>query len=292
MAPKYIITPAQAGKRLDQILGAIYPALGLRARRRLLSQALLNKKIVRSGIRPRLNDILELPDFNLPDQLINPEIIKKTGQWIFYFKPAGIHTCILAGQKNDSLEWRIQASNNALSINLVQRLDRDTCGIIAAVADEKKVAEFREAEKAGNCDKYYLALLQGKMQENMIAQWVLNTANRKKTGIIRECAPKERWTWFMPLPQAINNIPDLSWVLCKIKRGQRHQIRAHAAALGYPLAGDALYGSGAGDFCLRHFYISFSDIECFFLDNIQGSFFIAPELAQAIKQKYPVFSSY
>ena len=37
-----------------------------------------------------------------------------------------------------------------------------------------------------------------------------------------------------------------TWVRCDLETGRTHQIRVHMAHLGYPLLGDALYGSNLG----------------------------------------------
>ena len=41
--------------------------------------------------------------------------------------------------------------------------------------------------------------------------------------------------------------PGLFRVIASLERGYRHQVRAHLAAMGYPIAGDALYRPGGGD---------------------------------------------
>ena len=34
---------------------------------------------------------------------------------------------------------------------------------------------------------------------------------------------------------------DYTWILCKITKGKRHQIRLHLSAIGYPIVNDKLY---------------------------------------------------
>jgi hypothetical protein len=50
----------------------------------------------------------------------------------------------------------------------------------------------------------------------------------------------------------VPDVPRLSLVLCRIRLGARHQIRAHLAAAGHPLFGDGLYGDRAAPCPLLH----------------------------------------
>ena len=266
------ISPAQAGTRLDRILGEFYPALGLRGRRRLIPQILVNGQKAHPGYRPVAGDTVLLPelDSSLPPSLEPALLLHASGDYNFFFKPAGLDTCSLAGKAGDTLEARIVKFG--APGELLQRLDRNTCGIVAQAKNEDAAARFRQMEKTGLCRKFYLALVDGVLEKPVTASWMLRVADRKKTGIRKDQASPERWTWFIPLPELESPRPGTSWAACSIKRGSRHQIRAHAAALGIPLAGDRLYGGGSGEFCLRHFFLSFPGAECLDLEERNGAF--------------------
>jgi 23S rRNA-/tRNA-specific pseudouridylate synthase len=42
----------------------------------------------------------------------------------------------------------------------------------------------------------------------------------------------------------------MAWIEFRPKTGRTHQIRAHAAAIGHPILGDAVYGGGGSALCL------------------------------------------
>lgn len=276
-----------AGKRLDAALAAILPKMGLRGRRRAIlgGHVLVNGKKEAPSRKVRGGDeliFLESPE-KAPESAGDARFLQKQGDYLFFYKPAGLHSAALAGSPQISLESILPGllANAGLKIRgkarPLQRLDRQTSGIVCAALTEKAENFFRQAEKEGACRKHYLALLAGGLREPVAAKNRLLCAKRKKTAISSLSAPPDRHTFILPLRHFTRDNSDLpleqdecaTLALCRICRGQRHQIRAHAAAIGHPLLGDSLYGDSSGaPFRLEHFHISFPGRDClYFAEN-------------------------
>lgn len=199
----------------------------------------------------------------------SPRLLARQGDYCFLYKPALLHSVALAGSRQPSLEAHLPRllPGQAAATRLLQRLDYGTSGIVCAALSEDAAGAFRRAEAAGRCEKRYLALLHGILPGPVTARQALGTHGRRKTRVRADAGDKLRWTEFWPLhcwqgveaarllaglgcvagPNPLAEIGEgLTLAACRIRRGARHQIRAHAAALGYPLWGDALYGSGQG----------------------------------------------
>ncbi|WP_165064821.1 RNA pseudouridine synthase [Desulfovibrio sp. ZJ200] len=199
-----------------------------------------------------------------------PRLLARQGEYCFLYKPALLHSVALAGSRQPSLEAHLPRllPGQAAAARLLQRLDYGTSGIVCAALSEDAAKAFRRAEAAGHCEKRYLALLDGIVPGPLTARQALGTDGRRKTRVRADAGDTLRWTEFWPLhcwqgveaarllaglrsgaagPEpAADTVRGLTLAACRIRRGARHQIRAHAAALGYPLWGDALYGAGQG----------------------------------------------
>lgn len=163
------------------------------------------------------------------------------------------------------------------ALTLMQRLDFGTSGLLCAALSTSAAEDFRAAEAAGLCEKRYVALLSGVLSGPVVARQELGVSKRRKSRVLPALAHHTRWTEFWPLHvwkpgdvsvqalQALlgpagggapeNDAPvvtpeagglpvpaaGLTLAACRIHRGARHQIRAHAAGLGHPLWGDSLY---------------------------------------------------
>lgn len=231
------------------------------------------------------------PPYMMPS--LAPYLVLRQSGYGFFYKPSGLHTVALAGGGGASLEAAIvsllgDAPELAAACRLLQRLDYTTSGLVCAAFNPEAEAAFRAAEAKGLCEKRYVALLEGQMCAPRTAKFVLKTDNRTRSRVLAQQVNSERWTEFFPLyvwplqqetpPLFVSRLLEhagcvipmppqgLTLAACRIRRGARHQIRAHAAALGYPLWGDARYGGerwqGTGDnvFFLHHGAMYFSDI--------------------------------
>lgn len=278
MTGHFRIDASLAGKRLDAGLARFLPDLGLRARRRLVASGnvSLNGQPAAASRKLKSGDLLgivlpEQPgtaEARAQDDGQAPGLLASQGDYLFFYKPRGLHSAALAGGSHPSLEGlgaSLAPDANGAAPRLLQRLDYNTSGIICAARNESAGQFFRKSESSGKCLKFYLALLRGELTAPEIARQALDCARRKKSRILKQDAPRLLWTRFEPLltfpaRQILPEAPDTAAtiVLCSIHRGQRHQIRAHAAAIGYPLIGDPLYGdSQEENFRLEHFRLDF-----------------------------------
>lgn len=276
---KIVFGVEETGLRLDAVLASYYPKLGLRGRKRLVARAFLNGRPAVASTRVKPGDTLTIQENTAAYP--SAGLIAVETPFFFLFKPSGLHTASLAGSDQPSLEDQLPAllpAGLASESRLLQRLDYDTCGIVAGSFNGAGEKLFRQAEAGGECEKQYLALLSGQLDKPLCVKNKLDTDSRKKTRVLASAASSERWTQIRPLWRTMEG----TWALCRIKRGQRHQIRAHAAFCGFPLVGDRLYAGDKGKFCLRHFFIRFGKIAQFDLQGWPGCFSLPQGAAEGL----------
>ena len=139
----------------------------------------------------------------------------------------------------------------------MQRLDYATSGIVTCALNASAEALFRAEESSGHVCKYYLCLLQGNLDHSLLMKARLVGKGARVQATNENNPDPARWTEIVPLKvldaqEACFFLPrdvqDSSLTLagCRIHRGFRHQIRAHCALAGHPLANDDLYGHSDG----------------------------------------------
>lgn len=184
-----------------------------------------------------------------------PRLVALVGDFLALHKPCGLHSAHIAGGAGFSLErllaqeWaalceRLSLGSRPLPL-LLTRLDEVTSGIVLAAASPEAAAVFRAAEQRGEVEKHYLAVVRGHLQETLLLKNTLLTAKRKLTLALDEDNPDPaRHSLVQPLGEVDAAAPGQeagTLVRVLIKRGARHQIRAHLARAGYPLLGEWLY---------------------------------------------------
>lgn len=163
-------------------------------------------------------------------------------------KPAGL-LAVPGRTEPDCLSARAQALwPDAL---VVHRLDQATSGLIAmargAAAQRQLSADFA----ARRVHKTYTAIVQGLLREDsglinlpIGADW----PNRPRQQVDRLKGKPSLSLWWVLSRDEARNTTTLS---LEPVTGRTHQLRVHMQAIGHPIVGDALYGSGGARLMLH-----------------------------------------
>lgn len=163
-------------------------------------------------------------------------------------KPAGIETQPTLARYRGTLYEALQVwlardmrphHGQRLEIGMAQRLDRDTSGVIVFSIHPLAHKELTRQVVERLARKEYLAIVSGTPEERR-GRFHSHLRRDRKSGRVQSCAEggQEAITDYTVLASQ----GGLSLVHVLLHTGRTHQIRAHFAEAGHPLAGDRLYG--------------------------------------------------
>lgn len=137
----------------------------------------------------------------------------------------------------------------------VNRLDRDTSGLVIIAKDQISAGKLSDSMKRGEFRKYYECVVEGcpTPNEGMIDAPIMRECEGSIKRIVSPEGKSAKTEYKVISTDGAHSV-------CRVRlyTGRTHQIRVHLAHIGHPLVGDFLYGNEeSGDFHLRCVEIDF-----------------------------------
>ena len=190
----------------------------------------------------------EIPYHLEPDPSIVVPVVYEDDDVLVVDKPSGLVVHPAPGHWRGTLVNALLARGDRYGgiagvarPGIVHRLDRDTSGLLIVAKNDAAQASIMAQLKARRIRKTYLALVQGSVSASagrIEAPIGRDPKDRKRMAVVSDGRPavtgyrvRERFR---------------DWTLLELDlvTGRTHQIRVHLMALGHPVAGDPVYGTG------------------------------------------------
>lgn len=244
----FVANDVDKGRELKEIL---YDEMKLSSR--LVRKAKRNKNILVNGnkitfhAKLRVGDVVEVIMEEAPNQFeaenIPIDIAYQDMDLMIVNKPSGIvvhptkgHQ---AGTLANALVHLMEQTGEEFRIRFVNRLDRDTSGLIIVAKNQYTQQELSKQMQDNLVEKNYLAVVKGVMQKDkgtIDAPIGLENPEDIERKVYGDGQPS------VTHYEVVQRLKGATLVRVKLETGRTHQIRVHMKHIGYPLIGDILYG--------------------------------------------------
>jgi 23S rRNA pseudouridine1911/1915/1917 synthase len=158
-------------------------------------------------------------------------------------KPAGLVVHPAPGHRGETLVsvlGELLGGGEEGRSGIVHRLDKDTSGLMMVARDDEAHRRLAAMIKARDVSRVYLALIEGRprSRSGTIDAPLGRDHRAPEKRAVRGRGARDARTHF----EVIETLPADTLVEARLETGRTHQIRAHFAAIGHPVAGDPRYG--------------------------------------------------
>ena len=138
----------------------------------------------------------------------------------------------------NALMWYYQQKGETFVYRCINRLDRDTTGLLIVAKNMLSGGILSDMSKKREIQREYLAIAEGEVpQEGVIDAPIA----RKEESVIERCVDFEKGDRAVTHYWRLDYRNGYSLVRLKLETGRTHQIRVHMKYIGSPLTGDYLY---------------------------------------------------
>ena len=210
---------------------------------RVNSQEVNVRYVLKEGDDLQVGFPEEVPSEGMKGENLPLDIRYEDDYLLVVNKPAGVSSIPSrehpSGSLANGLIGYYQRIGLKSAAHIVTRLDRDTSGLVLIAKHRHVHHLFSWQQRSRKIHRLYEAIAEGSIcqDKGTIEQPIA----RKKDSIIeREVSAEGQYA--CTHYQVISRHNEFTHVKLKLDTGRTHQIRVHLAWLGYPLAGDELYG--------------------------------------------------
>ena len=243
------------GQRLDNfLLGQLKGVPRSHVYRLIRSgQVRVNSGRVRASYRLKLADRVRVPPVarrsgtkpKIPEgglQWLEDRILAEDSRLLVLDKPSGMAVHAGTGVDFGCIEALRSLRPGLPALDLVHRLDRGTSGCLLVAKRRSALRRLHSLLRNGGMRKRYLTLLCGSWQHGRVEVDAPLLTERQRNGesfvSVSESGKAARSQF-----RVVENYGSRATLMeVSIVTGRTHQIRAHAAHMGHPVAGDERYG--------------------------------------------------
>jgi 23S rRNA pseudouridine1911/1915/1917 synthase len=211
----------------------------------------VNDEIVKANYKVQKGDVvlIHIPEPEtlalLPENL-PLEIVYEDQDVAVINKPQGMVVHPSAGHPNGTLVNallfhldHLSSINGVIRPGIVHRIDKDTSGLLMIAKNDQAHESLAKQLKEKTSLRKYIALVHGVIphEKGVIRAPIgRSTVDRKMQAVVD--TGKDAVTHF----QVLTRYDGYTLIELQLETGRTHQIRVHMQYIGYPLAGDPVYG--------------------------------------------------
>jgi 23S rRNA pseudouridine955/2504/2580 synthase len=253
------VDAGHAGQRLDNFLLGLLKGVPRTRVYRLLrkGEVRVNRGRSRADYRLEMGDVVRIPPVRRGESAsrevaaravaggrfdwLDDRVLYEDEHLLVLDKPAGLAVHGGSQVNVGLIEALRELRPQNPFLELAHRLDRDTSGCLMVAKSRPALTRLHDTLRAGELEKYYLALVAGRWRGGMrTVEAALERGRQAASGRRVEVGDQGKAAASVFRPR--EKFPETTLVEIRLLTGRTHQARVHAAHIGHAIAGDDKYG--------------------------------------------------